>query len=68
MPLDDFGSVEAAPEHGGATDDLVAMMHATDAWPAVRELREWVLTVTEVDPRSFVLDVGSGPGPSTSTS
>jgi len=62
VPLDDFAAVDAASERDGGADHLVAMMHATDAWPAVRELREWVLTITGVGPASRVLDVGSGPG------
>ena len=62
MPLDDFAAVDAAAEPAGAADHLVAMMHATDAWPAVRELREWVLTVTGVVPGGVVIDVGGGPG------
>ena len=65
MPLDDFAAVDAAAAQDGAPDHLVAMMHATDAWPVVRELREWVLDVTGIGAdRSggLVLDVGSGPG------
>ena len=63
MPLDDFAAVDAAAsEEAGAADHLVAMMRATDAWPPVRELREWVLTVTGVVPGGVVIDVGSGAG------
>lgn len=66
VPLDDFADVDATSGHGGTTGhlaaDLVAMMHATDAWPAVRELREWVLGVAGVGSGCPVLDVGSGPG------
>lgn len=57
MPIDDFGAVD-----DGASEHLVAMMHATDAWPAVRSLRSWVLAGTDVGPATLVVDVGSGPG------
>lgn len=41
-------------------DGLVAMMDATDAWPAVRDARAWVLD--HIQPGSLVVDVGCGPG------
>lgn len=59
-------------ENGGAAafrdvDDhdasrLVAMMDATDAWPAVQAARSWVLRRTATGAGSIVVDVGSGPG------
>jgi SAM-dependent methyltransferase len=54
---DDFAAVDA----GDATR-LVAMMHATDAWPAVQAAREWVLGRVAPPPDTIVLDVGCGPG------
>jgi SAM-dependent methyltransferase len=41
---------------------LVAMMDATDRWPAVRVARAWVLDQVAPGPGSVVVDVGSGPG------
>lgn len=41
---------------------LVAMMDATDAWPAVRAARAWALERSAVGPGDLVLDVGCGPG------
>jgi len=52
----DFAAVDA-----GDTRALVAMMDATDAWPAVRAARAWVLEHAEVRGR-VVVDVGCGPG------
>ena len=41
--------------------ELVAMMDATDAWPAVRAAREWISGLVGGAVRCSV-DVGSGPG------
>lgn len=54
---DDFAAVDE-----GDTTRLVAMMRATDAWPAVVRAREWVLDRVALPPGAPVLDVGSGPG------
>jgi SAM-dependent methyltransferase len=44
-------------------DVLVAMMDATDAWPAVQAAREWIRRVTRTESTERrVLDLGSGPG------
>lgn len=45
-------------------DALVAMMDATDAWPAVQAARDWIrdVTGTEGGERRRVLDLGAGPG------
>lgn len=40
---------------------LVAMMDATDRWPAVRAIRAWLRDQVDLD-GSTVADVGSGPG------
>jgi SAM-dependent methyltransferase len=53
----DFAAVDA-----GDARDLVAMMDATDAWPAVRAARAWVLEQVALDERSVVVDAGCGPG------
>jgi SAM-dependent methyltransferase len=55
--MTDFAAVDA-----GVARDLVAMMDATDAWPAVRAARAWVLE--RVAPRhdAVVVDAGCGPG------
>ena len=45
-------------------DALVAMMDATDAWPAVQTARAWIRDTTSAAagaPRR-VLDLGAGPG------
>ncbi len=57
MTRDDFAVVDA-----GRADHLVAMMQATDAWPEVGNLREWVLDLTGPGAGDRVLDVGCGPG------
>jgi SAM-dependent methyltransferase len=54
---DDFAAVDA-----GDTQRLVAMMHATDVWPAVAARRAWLLDHTAVTAGAVVVDVGSGPG------
>lgn len=41
---------------------LIAMMAATDRWPAVGEARSWVLDITGIDRSSVVVDVGCGTG------
>ena len=51
-----------AVDDSGARRELVAMMDATDAWPAVRAARAWVLDRTGVGPDTLVIDVGCGPG------
>jgi ubiquinone/menaquinone biosynthesis C-methylase UbiE len=45
-------------------DALVAMMDATDAWPAVQTAREWIREATagRAGAPRRVLDLGSGPG------
>ena len=43
-------------------DRLVAMMDATDRWPAVRAARAWVLEQAALRAGSIVVDVGCGPG------
>jgi SAM-dependent methyltransferase len=53
----DFGAVDT-----GDARPLVAMMDATDAWPAVTGAREWVLGQTGVDVDTVVVDAGCGPG------
>src|SRR6478735_3244017 len=55
--MTDFAAVDT-----GEARDLVAMMDATDAWPAVRAARAWVLDQVAVDERAVVLDAGCGPG------
>lgn len=54
---DDFTVVDA-----GDGARLVAMMRATDAWPAVRAARDWVLDLVAPTPDTRVVDVGCGPG------
>ena len=56
-PSADFAAVDA-----GDGPDLVAMMDATDAWPAVRAARAWVLGEVELSGDSVVVDAGCGPG------
>lgn len=46
----------------GETQRLVAMMDATDAWPAVQAARRWVWEQAAVAPGDLVVDVGAGPG------
>jgi SAM-dependent methyltransferase len=53
----DFAAVDAGDGH-----DLVAMMEATDAWPAVEVVRRWVLERAGTAAGSLVVDVGCGPG------
>jgi SAM-dependent methyltransferase len=53
----DFGSVD-----DGEVRELVAMMEATDAWPAVADARAWVLAQTDVDGDALVVDAGCGLG------
>jgi SAM-dependent methyltransferase len=55
--MTDFAAVDA-----GDDGRLVAMMDATDAWPAVRALRRWLLAQTHLASATIVLDVGCGPG------
>ncbi|MCU0267690.1 MAG: tRNA (adenosine(37)-N6)-dimethylallyltransferase MiaA [Acidimicrobiales bacterium] len=43
-------------------DRLVAMMDATDAWPAVQAARAWVLDRARLGVGSTVVDIGCGPG------
>jgi SAM-dependent methyltransferase len=53
----DFGAVDE-----GDTADLVAMMAATDAWPAVGDGRNWVLQQADLAPGGLVVDAGCGLG------
>jgi SAM-dependent methyltransferase len=53
----DFAAVDT-----GEAAELVAMMDATDAWPAVTAARRWVLDHVELDDRAVVVDAGCGPG------
>jgi SAM-dependent methyltransferase len=53
----DFATVDA-----GDGRELVAMMDATDAWPAVQAARRSVLDRAAPGAGSLVVDVGSGPG------
>ncbi len=55
--MTDFAAVDA-----GDARELVAMMDATDAWPRVRAVREWVLDRSAVSADALVVDVGCGPG------
>jgi SAM-dependent methyltransferase len=55
--MTDFAAVDA-----GEARDLVAMMDATDAWPAVRAARAWVLQQVALDGDTIVVDAGCGPG------
>lgn len=55
--MTDFAAVDA-----GEATELVAMMDATDAWPAVVAARAWILEQVELDGASVVVDVGCGPG------
>jgi len=55
--MTDFAAVDA-----GRARDLVAMMDATDAWPAVRAVRDWVVEQAAPGPDAVVIDVGCGPG------
>jgi len=54
-------SADFAAVDGGDARELVAMMDATDAWPAVQAARAWVLEQAQVDSKVAV-DVGCGPG------
>lgn len=49
---------------GSEATTLVAMMDATDAWPAVRAARTWIVEQVAPAGRELerVVDVGSGPG------
>jgi ubiquinone/menaquinone biosynthesis C-methylase UbiE len=53
----DFATVDR-----GDTEDHVAMMDATDAWPAVQAARSWVFDQVRVDRDTVVVDAGCGPG------
>ena len=53
----DFAAVDR-----GDTDEHVAMMDATDAWPAVQAARAWVLDQVDVERDDVVVDAGCGPG------
>ncbi len=53
----DFATVDT-----GDTGALVAMMDATDRWPAVTDARAWVLGQVDVDVDVVVVDAGCGPG------
>jgi SAM-dependent methyltransferase len=53
----DFAAVDA-----GDARELVAMMDATDAWPAVRAARAWVLDEVDLDDDAVVIDAGCGTG------
>ena len=55
--MTDFAAVDA-----GDRGALVAMMDATDAWPAVRAARSWVLDQVELGDDAIVVDAGCGPG------
>src|SRR5262245_40089323 len=54
--MTDFAAVDA-----GDGRELVAMMDATDAWPAVQAAREWVLARAAPGAGALVVDVGAGP-------
>jgi SAM-dependent methyltransferase len=53
----DFAAVDA-----GETAELVAMIDATDAWPAVRAARAWVLEQAGLGTGAVLIDAGCGPG------
>jgi SAM-dependent methyltransferase len=53
----DFAAVDTGDARG-----LVAMMDATDAWPAVRAARAWVFEQIELAQDAVVVDAGCGPG------
>lgn len=53
----DFAAVDTGDIH-----DLVAMMDATDAWPAVAAARDWILEQAALDDDAIVVDAGCGPG------
>jgi cyclopropane fatty-acyl-phospholipid synthase-like methyltransferase len=53
----DFAAVDT-----GDARQLVAMMDATDAWPAVQATRAWLLEQVELADDAVVLDAGCGPG------
>ena len=55
--MTDFAAVDT-----GDARELVTMMDATDAWPAVRAARAWVLEQVELSDTAVVVDVGCGPG------
>ena len=54
--MTDFAAVDR-----GDARELVAMMDATDAWPA-RAARAWVLDHVELSATALVVDAGCGPG------
>ena len=55
--MTDFAAVDA-----GDARDLVAMMDATDAWPAVHAARAWVFEQVALTTDALVVDAGCGPG------
>ena len=55
-----FDDVDAT--NGSETARLIAMMDATDGWPAVQAARAWILAETGVRPGHRVIDIGAGPG------
>ena len=57
MTRHNFASVDV-----GQVDELIAMMDATDAWPAVTDARAWVLAQADVDGDAVVVDAGCGLG------
>jgi SAM-dependent methyltransferase len=61
--MTDFAAVDAVDAvDAGVARDLVAMMDATDAWPAVRAARAWVLEHAAPGDLAVVVDAGCGPG------
>ena len=55
--MTDFAAVDT-----GDPRDLVAMMDATDAWPAVQASRAWLLDQVTLHDGDLVVDAGCGPG------
>jgi SAM-dependent methyltransferase len=53
----DFAAVDT-----GDARALVAMMDATDSWPAVRAARAWVLSEVHLDDDAIAIDAGCGTG------
>ena len=66
--MQDAGPDDAASDpvfrdvDASAADSLVAMMDATDSWPAVQAARRWIVSAVGDSPLQLALDVGSGPG------